>query len=191
VRAVTRFADVAAAPGALPDQSDEAAFHLAEIDYFGGRFGDAAKRLEGIVVNLKADYANDALRFQSFLQENIKVAPEALREYARADFLARQGKKTEAVALVDDALMCIGGLQFSAGFYADAVATYERLLTDFRENSILLDRAQFQLAETYQAGMRDAAKAIAAYEKLLADYPSSVLADEARRRIRRLRGEAL
>ena len=203
-RAVTRFADVAAAPGALPDQSDEAAFHLAEIDYFGGRFGDAAKRLEGIVVNLKADYANDALRFQSFLQENIKVAPEALREYARADFLARQGKKTEAVALmrdvvaryprtplVDDALMCIGGLQFSAGFYADAVATYERLLTDFRENSILLDRAQFQLAETYEAGMRDTLKAIAAYEKLLADYPSSVLADEARRRIRRLRGEAL
>jgi TolA-binding protein len=199
VRAVIRFADVAAAPGALPDQSDEAAFHLAEIDYFGGRFGDAAKRLEGIVVNLKADYANDALRFQSFLQENIKVAPEALREYARADFLARQGKKTEAVALmrdvvaryprtplVDDALMCIGGLQFSAGFYADAVATYERLLTDFRENSILLDRAQFQLAETFEAGMRDTPKAVAAYEKLLADYPSSVLADEARRRIRRL-----
>jgi tetratricopeptide (TPR) repeat protein len=87
--------------------------------------------------------------------------------------------------------MCIGGLQFSAGFYADAVATYERLLTDFRENSILLDRAQFQLAETYEAGMRDTLKAIAAYEKLLADYPSSVLADEARRRIRRLRGEAL
>ncbi len=201
-RAVDRFRVVAAAPDALPDQSDEANFRLAEIDYFGGRTDAAIKILDGIAVNLKADYANDALRLQAFLEENVTTAPEALRAVARGEFLARQGKNSEAVAvlqevitsypqapLVDDALMLIGSLQASAGLVTDAIASYERLLTQFKESSIAVDRAQFRLGELYQYGTRDYGKAIAAYEKLLADYPGSVLAAQARKRIRKLRGD--
>lgn len=202
-RAAERFTAVAAAPDALPDQSDEAVFRLAEIDYFGGRFDGALRQLDGITINLKADYANDALRLHAFLQENVKVAPEALRAFGEADFLARQGKNTEAIAillgviatypqapLVDEALMTVASLQASAGLYAEAASSYGRLLTQFKESSVSLDRAQFRLGEIFQYGIRDTAKAIAAYEKLLTDYPSSILAAQARSRIRRLRGEA-
>ena len=198
------FRTVAGAHDPLPDEHDEAVFRLAEIDYFAGRFDSAMLKLAGISVNLKADYANDALRLGAFLQENAATAPEALRKFAGADFLARQGKNTEAIPvylsviqsyaqapLVDDALMAVGVLQASAGLFRDAAASYERLLTEFKESSIELDRAEFNLAEVYQFGTREPAKAQAAYERLLAGHPKSILAGRARQRIRQLRGESL
>jgi cellulose synthase operon protein C len=198
LQAVRDAADV------LPDEHDEAVFRLAEIDYFGCRFDSAAQKLASITVDLKADYANDALRLGAFLQENAAGAPDALRKYAGAEFLARQGKNTEAIAvllavigdyprapLVDDALMRVGELQASAGLFRDAAGSYERLLAEFKESSIELDRAQFNLAEVYQFGMHDPVRAQAAYEKLLAGYPKSILAGRARQRIRQMRGESL
>ena len=196
------FRQVSRAPGATVDQHDEAVFRSAEIDYFGGRFDSASALLASLAVNLKADYANDALRLQAFLQENAATAPDALRKFAAADFLARQGRNTEAVSLfqsvisaypqaplADDALMNVGQLDASAGLFSDAVAAYERLLTDFRSTSNDLDRAEFNLGEVERYGLRDDAKARAAYERLLAGYPKSLLADRARARLLELRGE--
>jgi tetratricopeptide (TPR) repeat protein len=199
-----QFTLVAGMPDALADQTDEAFFRLAEIDFFAGRFEKAGTRLEGLSSNLKADFANDALELQSVIQDGIKKEPDVLRDYAHALFLARQRKNSEAIAilenllashprsvLADDALLEIASLQSLSGFTVQAVASYERLLTEFRGNSIVLDRAQFQLAETYQSGMHDASKAIAAFEKLLADFPHSIYAEQARKRVRQLRGDTL
>jgi tetratricopeptide (TPR) repeat protein len=203
-KAAECFRTVVAAPDALPDAHDEAVFRLGEIDYFAGRFDSAMQKLGGITVNLKADYANDALRLGAFLQENAGTVPEALRQFSAAEFLARQGKNTEAVPvllsvirsypqapLVDDALMEVGALQASAGLFREAAASYERLLAEFRESSIELDRAEFNLAEVYQYGTHEPARAQATYERLLADHPKSILAGRARQRIRQLRGESL
>jgi tetratricopeptide (TPR) repeat protein len=87
--------------------------------------------------------------------------------------------------------MKVGFLQAKTGQYANAIATYETLLTKFSKSSIALDRAQFSIGDVYQYGLKDNAKAIAAYEKLLADYPQSLLADQARQRIRALRGDLM
>ena len=202
-RAEVFFRAVAASSDAPSIERDEAVFRLGEIDYFAGRFDSAMEKLSGITVNLKADYANDALRLSSFLHENAASAPEALARFARAEFLARQGKNTEAVsllldvigtyphaALVDDALMAAARLQASAGLFREAAASYERLLGEFKESSTELDRAEFNLAEVYQYGMHDTARARSTYERLLADHPKSILVDRARQRIRQLRGES-
>jgi tetratricopeptide (TPR) repeat protein len=203
-KASERFTAVAASPGATQDQSDEALFHLAEIDFFADRFKEAEHRLDALTVNLKADYANNALQLRGFLAENSRTAPEALRQYARAEFLARQHKNSEAIAmlrslvesypqapLVDDALMSVAALQEKSGLWPEAALTYERLLTQYKESSIALDHAQFRLAEVYQYGLKNIPKAIATYEQLLVDHPSSVLVESARRRIRQLRGDTL
>jgi len=53
------------------------------------------------------------------------------------------------------------------------------------------DRTLFRKAEVLQFGLQRLPDAAAAYERLLVEFPSSVLATEARQRIRVLRGEAL
>jgi len=125
-----------------------------------------------------------------------------LKDFSHAEFLSRQKKNTEAIAafqgllerypmasFADDALLSVASLEASAGLFDEAIGSYEKLLGQFKETGIALDRAQFQLAEVYQYGVHDAAHAIATYEKLLAEYPRSVLASQARKRVRQLRGE--
>jgi len=203
-RAAWRFRFVVNAPNAIPDQHDEASYRLAEIEYFGGKFQDAIQRLSEITLNLRADYANDALQLLSFLQENKTTGEAALAHFSRADFLAKQRKNTEAIPLflnliekypqallTDDALMKVAALQAQARLFADAIKSYERLLSQFKESSIALDKAQFNIGEIHQFGMNDKPKAISAYERLLAEFPQSILATVARKRIRELRGDSL
>lgn len=204
VRAAASFASVAGASGATPDQSDEASFRLAEVAYFHGDFDAAMDRLGTMTTNLQADFANDAIRLQAFVEEHRAAGEVALRQCARGDYLRRQRKLGDAEAafrdllarapgptLADDVLLRIGQIEAASGQYADAVATYEKLLQDYRESSTHLDRARFSVAEVYQFGLKDPAKAIAAYEQVLADHPRSVLTSLARARIRALRGDAL
>ena len=203
LRARDVFLSIGASSDALPEQSDEATFRLAEIDFFGGNHRQAGLRLEAIVVDLQADYANDAIQLQAFLQENAMTSPAALVQYGRAEFLARQHRFPEAVLefeeivrrypaalLVDDALMSIASLHEATGRFAEAAATYDRLLNEFREKSSVQDKALFRLGLLHELRLNDPARAIAAYEKLLVDHPASVLASEARQRIRALRGGA-
>jgi TolA-binding protein len=198
------FRRVVAAPTATPDQQDEATYRLAEVEYFCGNFAEAMKTLESISINLTADYANDALGLSAFLQENTMTAPAPLKDFARADFLTRQKKYTEAITIfqalvekyqqalfVDDALLRIAMLQTQAGRYNDALLTYQQLLHQFKESSIALDRAQFNMAELYDYRLKDKAQALAAYERLLAEYPQSLFIERARKRIRELRGDSL
>ncbi len=202
--AAIRFRSVMAAPNATPDQQDEATYRLAELEYFAGHFNEAIRNLDAISTNLKADYTNDALLLRSFLQENSQGAEIPLKEFARADYLARQKKYTEAISLfqnvidknpqalfVDDGMMRIATLQTKATRYADALATYQALVSQFKESSIALDKAQFSIAELYDYNLNNKVQAIAAYEKLLADHPQSLLNEKARRRIRELRGDSL
>jgi tetratricopeptide (TPR) repeat protein len=203
VKAEERFLPVAAAPDALPDQTDEANVRLAELDYYRGHSAKAVERLKAIALNPGADYANDALLLQTFLQSGLESAPGALVRFALADFFAKQRRYSEALSALDgileakqggsllgEALYRKGALLSASGRFAEALEAYGKLLGEYRETSTLPDRAQFQIGEVYQFGMRDAQKAIAAYERLLVDYPASVMATIARLRIRHLRGGA-
>ena len=200
--AAERFRFVANAPNALPGQIDEATFRLAELEYFSGRFENALQRLNGISVNLAADYTNDALEMQTFVQQTMETSADLLVEVARADLLMRQRGYGEALALLEDAaakgrgmpivdyaLMKIAALQEASGKYDEAIATYRQLLEGSGESSAVLDRAQFHIGEVYEFGLRDSVRAKEAYEELLAEYPDSVFGSVARKRIRHLRGD--
>jgi tetratricopeptide (TPR) repeat protein len=202
--AIIKLAPIVDAPTALPDQQDEANFRLAQIAYFGGDFAQSVKRLENISVNVKANFANDAIALRTFLQENLATSEPALQLFATADFMASQHRYSEAATqflsiierypqalLLDDALMRVGFLQARTGRYQDAVATYQRLLAEFSKSSIALDKAQFNIGDVYQYGVKNIAKAITAYERLLTDFPQSLLTDQARKRVRMLRGDSL
>jgi outer membrane protein assembly factor BamD (BamD/ComL family) len=61
-------------------------------------------------------------------------------------------------------------------------------MKDFPESTVL-DRTVIKIAEVYQFGTKDFPNAIASYQKLLEQYPHSIYAGEARKRIRELRGD--
>jgi tetratricopeptide (TPR) repeat protein len=187
---------------ATQEQKDRATFALAEIDYFQGSYDSSLVKLNSLLTNLSADFANDALVLDEFIKEHRTKNEVVLKEYSHAELLERQRKLSEAVAtleklisteasssIVDDALLKLGQLQRRMGDPMNALSTYGRLITDHPE-SILKDEAQLGIGEIYQIDLKDKQKAIAAYEEMLEKYPNSLYLDEARKRIRQLRGDA-
>lgn len=181
---------------------DKLLFRLAELNYFQGGFDSASTMLQKLGNTLRSDEANDALQLLYFIQEN-RPSGDALGEFARADLLVRQRKYSEAltrfqaltvrypsVSLVDDAVMRVAELQLLLNHPDDALSVFRRIVVDM-PTSVLRDRAQMRIAEVYENRMKDKAKALEAYEKVLELFPTSLFVEEARKRIRILRGDAL
>jgi tetratricopeptide (TPR) repeat protein len=188
------------APGQYREQ---ALFHLAELDYFEGNLDTAVTKLQGITTNANTDLANDGLQLLYFVQENKTTAPAALAAFAKADLLKRERKYAEALArfedvlkqnptalLADDGMMKIGELQLLLNHDQEALGVFRKIVDDM-PTSILRDRAQMRIGEIYENRLKDRAKAIDAYEQVLIHYPTSLYLEEARRKIRLLRGDAL
>jgi cellulose synthase operon protein C len=182
---------------------DRVLFRIAELDYFEARFDTAAGSLQRISMNLANDLANDALQLLYFIQENRAAGQEALAEFAHADLLARQRKYSEALALfksvtkrfaatplLDDAMMRTGDLHLLLNETDSALVVFGRIINDM-PTSILRDRAQMKIGEVYEVRLKDKHKAIEAYEAVLANYPTSLLVEEARKKIRVLRGDSI
>jgi tetratricopeptide (TPR) repeat protein len=201
VSARKEYQALARSPLAVYQQ--RAQFSIAELDYFEGNADTALAELKPLTANLHSDLTNDALMLQYFILENRTSNPAALRAYAKADLLMRQQKYSEAFAqfnevvqtfpttlLVDDATMKIGELLLLLDRPNDALVTFRHIVDDMPE-SILRDKAQMKIAETYQGVLKDKAKATAAYEQILSKFPNSLYLEEARKRIRQLRGDSI
>ncbi|MDP2883756.1 MAG: tetratricopeptide repeat protein [Ignavibacteria bacterium] len=182
---------------------DRVLFRLAELNYFEARFDSASAVLQRISGNATNDLTNDALQLLYFIQENKTAGQAALTEFALADLMVRQRKYSEAIvrfqsvltqhpttALVDDATMRIGELQLLLNRVDDALAVF-RTVTNDMPASILRDHAQMRIGEIYENRLKNKQKAIDAYEHVLANYPTSLFVEEARKRIRMLRGDSL
>ncbi len=179
---------------------EQAAYFLALTDYYAGRFDSALAHLQHFTTALNSDLANNALLLQYFILENINSAPHALEEFVRADLLREQHKYAEALAcfrsiaaryaqtlLLDDALMKSAELCIQLRRYDEALSTF-RYVADSLPASIMNDRAQFRIGEIEQTILHNASAASEAYQKLLAQFPNSLYAEEARKRVRILRG---
>ncbi|HTY10177.1 MAG TPA: tetratricopeptide repeat protein [Bacteroidota bacterium] len=198
-----RYAIAAASPYALPEEKTRARFALAEIQFFQAQFDSASSLLRDIAQALSDDESNDALRLLHFIKENQTGSGPALKEYAHAALLDRRKKYSEEIAslssivqtfpdapLAENALLKKAELSVVVGQPNDALASYEKLLSDYPK-SIMRDKAQFGIGELYQFQLKDKEKAIHAYEQLLALFPNSLLVEQARKRIRGLRGDVL
>jgi tetratricopeptide (TPR) repeat protein len=187
----------------IGDQREKAALRLAQLDYFRGNFKDASAKLQKLSRNANSDIANDALKLQIFIDENLPSGEPALREYARGELLQLQRKPDEALStfsglatkdtassLVDECLMNEGDICLSLRRYQDAVGAYRQLVAKFPE-SIVLDLALMKIGTTYEKSLHDTANAIVAYKQILEKYPNSIYSTDARKRIRELRGDTM
>ena len=183
----------------------EARFRNARLSYFRGDFEWAQSQFDVLKASSSRLIANDALDLSVFIIDNLGLDTTtlALQTYADAELLVFQNRFDEAFAkldelrtafpghdLEDDIVYLKGNVFVKLRRYGEAAAAYQAVLDGYPE-SIRLDNSLWKLANLYENQLGDPEKAKTLYETLFMDYSGSILAVEARKKFRELRGDAL
>jgi tetratricopeptide (TPR) repeat protein len=183
----------------------EAKFRNARISYYTGDFGWAQAQLDVLKGSTSKLIANDAMELSlvisDALAEDTTTTP--LEIVARGDLLAFQNKDELAKLTYDSVntlfpnnVLCNrilykkAQLELKRGKYAEAIVFYEELLKKNSED-IYADDALFKLADINENQLKNNDKAKELYQQLLEKYPGSLYVVEARKRFRKLRGDAI
>lgn len=185
------------------DLADRARYELALLHFYTGQFDVALGQTAAMQENTSTDVANDAIELKVLIIEN--RGPDSLdtplTRFARVRLVERQRDFEEALHLVgdflsdhgehplaDDARFRRAELETSLGRYDDAVQTYLEIPL-MHPQSFLGDRSIFRAAMVTADRIGDTDRAAELLERLLTEYPGSLLLDEARTEMRRLRGD--
>ena len=189
-----------AASAQSSDLAGQAQYELALLHFYQGEFDATAARASSISENPSADVANDAIALKTLLQE--ARGPDSLdtplRTFARARLSERQhahGRALDSLGvllkqhprhpLADDARFRQANIHLARQDTSAALATF-RAVPERHPRSPYADRSLFRAASLLEASGRPAA-AVEVYGRLLSDYPKSLLAGDARGRLRVLR----
>ncbi|GAB5555227.1 MAG: tetratricopeptide repeat protein [Saprospiraceae bacterium] len=181
----------------------EARYRNARLSYFNGDFEWAQSQFEILKASTSKLIANDALDLSVFIMDNIGLdtTTQAMQLYAQAELLVFQNKYDQAFAKLDTLKtgFPMHSLQDDVAFlkaviykkqrnYVEA-ANYFQLIVDNHQEEIRADNALYELAQLYENQLNDKEKAMELYERLFVDFNSSILAVDARKRFRELRGD--
>ncbi|MEO5787945.1 tetratricopeptide repeat protein [Gelidibacter sp.] len=185
--------------------AQEARFKVAKTSYYKGDFEWAESQLKVLKASTSQLIANDALELKLLISDN-KYEDSlhvALKLYAKADLMAFQNKKDEAISLLDKILTEHKGesIEDQALFkqaqlfvqkkqYDKAIKNYEFIIAYYNDG-ILADDAYYYLAELYNNILEEPEKAKPLYEKILFNHQDSIYFIEARKQFRMLRGDAI
>jgi tetratricopeptide (TPR) repeat protein len=183
--------------------AEAARFELALIHFYRGEFEASLSLTESMKENTSADVSNDAIGLKVLLVEN--RGPDSLdvplRGLASARLLVRQQRFEDALAAADGVLAAVGNhplldeLMFERAGVLVLLGRTEDAVSAFKEfplihpDSHLSDRSLFEAARIESEILGREADATATLTRLITDYPGSLLASEARTRIRTLRGD--
>jgi len=200
-RAATVLLEVAGAPPYGGPDRELAALRLAELNFYRQKYTPAMKILADLTENAVSDVTNDAISLQLLITENEKDNAEALARYAEARLLSAGHRNADALSVLNDELASRPGnalsdkVAFMKGEISlrlnrpdEALAGFA-VIVDSIPESLLRDRAMFNVASIYELRKADRVNAIKTYELLLEKYPNSIHANAARKRIRVLRGD--
>jgi len=172
-------------------QKNKAIYKLGKVNFYQGQFDEARMNLSKVLGNLKDNSANDAIELTLLLNPQMNDSSN-LMIYAQAEFLAEQKKFDEAAAsykkLAENqqafVLRLISAINYSEMLiavdnYKDAVSVLESVSSEGEKN-IYADKAVYLLGKIHQYGIKNLSKAEEYYQKVLADYPKSIYADDSR-----------
>jgi len=137
------------------------------------------------------------------IMDNLSLDTTAvpIQMYAKADFLIFQRKENEALMMLDslsdlypehnlaDEILYTKAKIYKKRGEFDVALNYYLKIMDKYPDDILADDAIYEAAEIYETHQKDNNKAMELYQKILTDYPGSLLVVEARKRFRELRGD--
>ncbi len=183
----------------------EARFKVAQTSFYKGDFEWALTQLKVLRGSTSQLTANDAMQLSLLISDNSleDSTQTALKKYARADLLAYQNKKTEAIAVLeeilqqhkgesieDEALLRQAQLLAGAGDTEAALFNYTKII-EFYGDDILADDAHFAMAELFRTVLNQPEKAKYHYEQILYKYQDSYFFPQARKYFRILRGDVI
>ena len=181
------------------DLAEKARYEMALLHFYQGEFDAALTRVEATNANTSTDVANDAVELKVLLRLN--RGPDSLntplRMYAQSQLHARQRQAGQALAVLDTLLADYGrhtladNARFRRAQLLEQKGDTTAAVTAYGEvpmmhpRSPYADRSLFALASLHeQSGNKD--EAVAAYNRLLEEHSNSLLAPDARRRLRAL-----
>jgi tetratricopeptide (TPR) repeat protein len=184
---------------------EEARYKNSKIFYYNGDYELAEDLLSILKSSTSELIANDALQLAVFIQENQgdDAKELAMKDVSTAELLFYQNRPEEAVktlaslkkvfpnsSLIDDVLLIEAN--YEKGVENDSAASrlYKELYDKF-PTSILADRALYEWAKLEEEVFKNIESAKAAYLNLLTKFKDSVFTTDARKRLRKLRGEKL
>ncbi len=177
----------------------------AKLSYFNGDFKLAKAHLDILKLATSREIANDAMDLSILIQDNtgLDSSETAMKEYAAIDLLVFQQQYEDALSaykkmlshfedhsLTDEIYWKEATILQKMGRFEEAA---EKLKTVLKLNptDIFGDDANFLLGKIYEENLKNLQKAEEYYKKQLVDYAGSVYVVEARKRIRKLRGEVV
>lgn len=185
----------------------EAKLRNGRLNYYKGDFELAQAHLDILKTATSREIANDAMALSLLITDNtgldLDSTHQALRRYAAVELLVFQNKLPQAIArldsllrqhpghsLTDEALYLKATLLARMRDYAGAV-TALRQIVDNPKYDVLSDDALFTLARLEEENLNQPAAAMEHYNQVLTKYPGSIFTADARRRYRKLRGDAV
>ncbi|MFY7860970.1 MAG: tetratricopeptide repeat protein [Chitinophagales bacterium] len=184
---------------------EEARYKNSRIFYYNGDFELASELLSILKSSTTELLANDALYLSVFIQDNLEndSLNQAMRAIAKTELLFFQDKNKEALSqlqmiksqypstsLMDDILMIEANHNLKVKDFSKAVSLYREVIDKYK-SSILADKALFEWSKIHEEYLQKNQEAMDGYLELLTRYKDSVYCTEARKRLRRLRGEKL
>jgi tetratricopeptide (TPR) repeat protein len=182
---------------------EDAKLKNAKLAYYIGDFTWAKGQLDILKAATTQLIANDALNLSLLIGDNLQAdsAGNALKIYARADMLIFAEQTDKAIitldsidikypnnALSDDILMAKARILIQQKNFADAVPLLKKIVA-VHPFDLWADDAVFMLGDLYENHFDDKEQAKAYYQKIITDYPGSLLINESRKRFRILRGD--
>ena len=189
----------------FPDEmlGEEARFRNAKLSYYVGDFEWAQQQFDILKAATSRLIANDAIDLSVFIMDNLGLDTTALplEMFAHAELLVFQEYYNDASdtldnilkqfpghGLEDDVLYLKAHIFVELQDYKQAETAYLNIIENYPKE-IRGDNAIYELAELYDYRLDRKEEAMQLYEKLFIEYPGSVLAVEARKRYRVLRGD--
>lgn len=185
--------------------SQKARFKVAKTSYYKGDFKWAENQLNILKAGATQLIANDALELLLVIRDNSQddSLQTALKKYAKADLLAYQNKKEDAIKayaaileqhkgeeIEDEAFLSQALLLEEKGSYKKAENNYLSII-DFYNDGILADDAHYRLALLYENKLDKPNKAKQHYERIIFDFADSIYLVQAQKSFRRLRGDQI
>ncbi|MEM6299164.1 MAG: tetratricopeptide repeat protein, partial [Bacteroidota bacterium] len=185
------------------DLGHEAKLRNAKLSYYRGDFPLAKSHLDVLKLATSRKIANNAMELSLLIQENtgLDTSEVAMQRFAAIDLLVFQQQYPQAMeaydkmledfpdhSLEDEIFWRKAQLYTQLGKPKDAQKELEKIVSTHNED-IFGDDANFTLAKLYEEEFNEPEKAMELYLKQLTDYPDSIYNAEARKRLRRLRGD--